>query len=264
MEKERKTARKGLSKKVRFEIFKRDSFTCQYCGAKAPDVVLEVDHIIPVSKKGTNDLLNLVTSCKSCNSGKSDREISDNSVVEKQRSQLEDLQERREQIEMMIEWQRELSNLEEFQIEQVADYWSELVYPFELTDEGKKDLSKMLKRYELSEILEAMKISVTQYVKHKDNKPTRESVNEAWDKITGICRMRKKQEAKPYLKDLFYIRGILRNRLSYVNEWQAINLLEDCIKVGISTDYLQEHATNVHNWAQWHTELEELIEEKKK
>ena len=40
--------RKNLSKSVRFEVFKRDSFKCQYCGKSAPDVVLEVDHIIPV------------------------------------------------------------------------------------------------------------------------------------------------------------------------------------------------------------------------
>ena len=39
--------RKGLSKKIRFEVFKRDQFTCQYCGKQAPNVVLEVDHITP-------------------------------------------------------------------------------------------------------------------------------------------------------------------------------------------------------------------------
>jgi len=32
-----KAKRKSLSKKVRFEVFKRDSFQCQYCGASAPD-----------------------------------------------------------------------------------------------------------------------------------------------------------------------------------------------------------------------------------
>ena len=36
--------RKPLSKKIRFEVFKRDAFTCQYCGQMAPDVLLEVDH----------------------------------------------------------------------------------------------------------------------------------------------------------------------------------------------------------------------------
>ena len=65
--------RKNLSKSVRFEVFKRDSFTCQYCGKSAPDVVLEVDHIIPVSKGGDNDISNLITSCFECNRGKSNK-----------------------------------------------------------------------------------------------------------------------------------------------------------------------------------------------
>ena len=47
-----KAKRKALSQKIRFEVFKRDSFTCQYCGRKAPDVVLQVDHIVPVAKGG--------------------------------------------------------------------------------------------------------------------------------------------------------------------------------------------------------------------
>lgn len=44
--------REPLSKGIRFEVFKRDNFTCQYCGAKAPDVILEVDHINPVKLGG--------------------------------------------------------------------------------------------------------------------------------------------------------------------------------------------------------------------
>ena len=44
------TKRRGLSLKKRFEFFKRDKFTCQYCGKNAPDVILQVDHIEPVSK----------------------------------------------------------------------------------------------------------------------------------------------------------------------------------------------------------------------
>jgi hypothetical protein len=64
-----------ISKSVRFEIFARDGFICQYCGTRPPDVVLEVDHIYPVSKGGTDDLINLVTSCYDCNRGKSAREL---------------------------------------------------------------------------------------------------------------------------------------------------------------------------------------------
>lgn len=56
-------------------VLYRDSFTCQYCGRSAPDVVLHVDHVIPVSKGGTNSMANLVTACEECNLGKSDIEL---------------------------------------------------------------------------------------------------------------------------------------------------------------------------------------------
>jgi len=71
-----KGKRVGLSKSRRFEIFKRDGFTCQYCGAHPPAVVLHVDHIVPVAEGGLNDEDNLVTACQPCNAGKSDRPLS--------------------------------------------------------------------------------------------------------------------------------------------------------------------------------------------
>lgn len=58
-----------VSKRTRFEVFKRDGFTCQYCGATPPNL-LEVDHIHPVVEGGTNDTDNLITSCQDCNRGK--------------------------------------------------------------------------------------------------------------------------------------------------------------------------------------------------
>jgi 5-methylcytosine-specific restriction endonuclease McrA len=59
-----------VSKKTRFEVFKRDDFTCQYCGKTPPEVILEVDHINPKSKGGTGDINNLITACFDCNRGK--------------------------------------------------------------------------------------------------------------------------------------------------------------------------------------------------
>jgi hypothetical protein len=62
--------RKPISKKLRFEVFKRDGFVCQYCGAHPPDVLLEIDHIISVKDGGGGDEGNLFTSCFDCNRGK--------------------------------------------------------------------------------------------------------------------------------------------------------------------------------------------------
>lgn len=66
-----KTKRKPLSKRTRFDVFKRDVFTCQYCGQNPPAVVLEIDHVVPVSKGGGNTKDNLLTACFDCNRGKS-------------------------------------------------------------------------------------------------------------------------------------------------------------------------------------------------
>lgn len=67
--------RKGIGKGLRFDIFKRDGFTCQYCGRQPPEVVLQVDHIVPVVDGGDNDKMNLLTSCRACNLGKGKKRL---------------------------------------------------------------------------------------------------------------------------------------------------------------------------------------------
>lgn len=61
--------------KLRFKILLRDNFTCQYCGQKAPNVILHVDHILPSSKGGKTTEDNLRTACEDCNLGKSNHLI---------------------------------------------------------------------------------------------------------------------------------------------------------------------------------------------
>lgn len=90
------TKRKALSKKTRFEVFKRDSFTCQYCGAHPPQAVLHVDHVIPVAEGGQNDQDNLITSCDACNLGKGARSL--DSIPASLASRAADVAEREEQI----------------------------------------------------------------------------------------------------------------------------------------------------------------------
>ncbi len=60
----------AVSKRLRFEILRRDGHVCRYCGSAAPDVKLTVDHVLPEALGGSDDASNLVTACDSCNSGK--------------------------------------------------------------------------------------------------------------------------------------------------------------------------------------------------
>lgn len=64
------TERKPVSKRLRYEILRRDNHTCRYCGATAPDTTITVDHVVPVALGGSNEPANLVAACVDCNAGK--------------------------------------------------------------------------------------------------------------------------------------------------------------------------------------------------
>lgn len=254
--------RQSPSKKLRFEVFKRDSFTCQYCGRKAPDVILHVDHIHPRAKGGKNNILNLITSCVDCNSGKFDRLISDDAVLERQRKQLAELQERKEQLEMMFEWQRSLLDLDEQTRSQLADFWYELVPGFSLNEAGEKDLRALQRKFGIEEVLTSMRIASEQYLKTDDaGKLTVDSVNEAWSKIGGICTCRKRERENPDLNRIYYIRGILKRRLSYVDYQGSIQLMKQAYEAGVSLEELQDIAQRATGWSRWYGAVELAIAE---
>lgn len=72
----------AVSKRLRYEILRRDDHTCRYCGGKAPDVALTVDHVQPTALGGSDLPENLVAACKDCNAGKSSVKPDDHLVAE--------------------------------------------------------------------------------------------------------------------------------------------------------------------------------------
>lgn len=173
--------RKQLPKKTRFEVFKRDSFACQYCGNSAPDVILEVDHIVPVAEGGGNDIMNLVTSCRDCNRGKGKRTLSDNTVMVKQKEYLDELNDRKQQLAMMLEWKQSLLDAEEKEIGCLSSLF-ETECGATLNGAGLKILKDVLRRFGFEEVYEAIKISGTKYSCVPDI---------ALRKLGGICYNRK-------------------------------------------------------------------------
>ena len=259
-------ARKSIPKSVRFDVFKRDSFKCQYCGATAPDVLLEIDHIHPVSKGGTNDVTNLITACQPCNSGKSDKTLDENTTVTKARTQLEQLEERREQLELMMSWMEGLRDLKESALDRVAGYWHDLAPGFTMNQNGRNNLQKWFRKFNVEELCHAMDIAAEQYLRFEDDgNVTSESWEEAFAKIPGICRVKRASEEEPELKDLFYIRGIVRKRLDgrYYKDHEALDLLKAARSWDVPLDELRAIAKRVSSWTQFRDAIIDVIDEQK-
>lgn len=113
--------RKALSKRTRFEIFKRDEFTCQYCGQRPPQVILHIDHVLAVANGGTDDVVNLITSCEACNLGKSDVPLG--FIPERRTISIEREQEKVEQMRALNEFLLEQRAETEAAIERLGLYW---------------------------------------------------------------------------------------------------------------------------------------------
>lgn len=251
--------RMAIPKKLRFEIFKRDRFKCQYCGNQAPDIKLEVDHITPVAADGDNDILNLITSCKGCNSGKGARLLDDAAVVEKRKAQLDELQDRREQLDMLLEWHKELEGIGEEEVNKLSAYLDERMPGSSINETGRDTIRGWLKKYSFEEILPAIDAAVSQYIEISQEGITDlDSANKAMDYVSRIASTNRRMEGKPYLRDLYYIRGIVRNRM-YCNDWQAMQLLEEAHLAGMEIGDLKIWAIEARNWSDWKAGLEEWI-----
>jgi len=186
--------RKAIPQSIRFEVFKRDLFTCQYCGRKAPEVILEVDHINPVSKGGDNSLENLVSACRECNGGKSNKKLSDLSEVEKSRRQLEDLQEKQNMTDMILQWKRGLNDALTYQVEQIEQiFFSESPEIDEVFGGNtNKNIRRVIRVYGFEQVLEAVYIAIENY-----DLSTKKGRIEALQKIPGIAHNKHVEATDP-------------------------------------------------------------------
>lgn len=243
--------REPISKRLRFEVFKRDAFTCQYCGKKSPDVILEVDHIEPVSKGGKNTMLNLVTSCKECNSGKSNIRLSDTSAIEKQQKSLAELNEKQEQLRMLLKWRSGLLKIESSELDAILDNWTRLT-GYHLTETGISIIKKQLKDFGVRAVLEAMDI-VFKYLRYdKNGRITSDSVELAFNKIKGVCYIRSLPEEK---REEYKIVGSLKMLMkkkyqNYSDKWAPI-LINKFLKAGNSItelEYIINESRTYNDW----------------
>lgn len=253
--------RVSIPKSIRFEVFKRDSFKCQYCGHSAPDVVLEIDHIQPIAGGGDpRNIVNLITACKDCNAGKSDRLLSDDSAAKKRKNQLDDLQARREQLEMMAKWQLGLVDLTEQAVQQCADLLAKIVIGYQLNSACLDTLRKHVRQFGVGEVLAAIPISARYLETDQTGRYTTESVHQAWSKIGGICVVQRRKRDDPELDEIYKIRAGLMRRISTLRPWDASRKLDSLRDAGYSAEEIRKAMANVDRWWSFEETVEAMLE----
>lgn len=163
----------SVSTKTRFEVFKRDRFTCAYCGRTPPEVLLHVDHVVPLAAGGSDDITNLITACATCNLGKGPRMLEEGTAPVVGRATVAELQERIDQAKAYMEAIAGTRAVQEDQVQMVIDAWAR-VYgavikegpdgPYWWLGRGifpeRRSIARFLKDIPLHQVLDAVDITV--------------------------------------------------------------------------------------------------------
>lgn len=177
-------SRKPVSKKLRFEVFKRDGFACQYCGASPPDVELELDHIIPVAEGGLNIEANLITACFECNRGKSSVTLSKcpatiDMLIAKRRQAVD-------RYYRYMALHDEEVRLGKLAVNDVMSIFTSYFEGREFTDSFKESVFKFIKDIGIDEVSDSMRCACTKV--HCDS-------SRALQYFCGICWNKIKQRS---------------------------------------------------------------------
>lgn len=153
------TARKALSKKLRFTVFARDGFACQYCGRTPPAVILEPDHVVPVVAGGLDTEENLITACFDCNRGKG----KDPARQPKRPAVPERTAEIREGEEQLAAYRAMLQARAariDAEVNEVCEYYEDLTNATSyLTEQGRRSVRQWLRDWTVEDVKEAFGIT---------------------------------------------------------------------------------------------------------
>lgn len=154
--------RPSISKKLRFDVFKRDGFACQYCGAKPSEtVLLEIDHIRPIADGGTNEIDNLVIACYDCNRGKGAAALT--SIPQSLEEKAAFTQEREAQLRAYYEILEAAKERKDGELWAVADIFMQRFVDDSILRSRLASIRSFLGRLDFYEVVEAMEIAVDRH-----------------------------------------------------------------------------------------------------
>jgi hypothetical protein len=250
-------------KRIKYEVFEKDSFKCQFCGKGVPLVTLQLIRIQDTQQNDEwLDTAFLSTSCKICEKKKSgvDEKILNNGYLS-----IDELEERLQQLKMLINWRRGMLNIRKQQLANLVSYWEKKLPGFSVDNDQKKFMATYISKYSSDEIKSAMDMAVDKFIKYSDDGILdKNSIRTAFAKIPDICLTKTEivsthesdglQRIHDQLKsniDGFFDSRRANQWLSYARSWEV--QIEDLYKM----------ATSVRSWTQFSVNIDNMVEKQK-
>ena len=251
-------------KRIKFEVFEKDSFKCQVCGAAAPNVTLTL-HRLQNNQQAENwlDPAFLTTFCESCQRKNGSQESAN--TGNNGHLSLNALEERLDQLKMLINWRKGMIKIRKRQLASLVEFWQELVPSIFLSEVHKKTLLSCISKYSSDDIKEAMRLAVQEFiVVHQDGSIARDSFQMAFANIPEICYRKTKMSKTREAEELYHIHDILEERIDgFFDSARVIQWLNYARSWDVHLEELIQMAARVTNWTQFSCSIDELVHRQK-
>ena len=250
-------------KRIKFEVFEKDSFKCQYCGSVAPIVTLQLRRIqeIQQSEKWL-DTAFLSTSCAACEKKQAGE------AENAKRSEfisIDELEERLQQLKMLINWRKGMLKIRKQQLANLVQYWENKVPKSPVDNIQRREILRYINKFSGDEIRAAMDMAADKFLKTEaDGSLNQESISNALHKIPEICAQ-KTQIANNHETDgLFQINELLKTNITgFFDSRRAFQWLNYARSWEISLDDLTTMASAVTSWTQFSLNIDKMVEKQK-
>jgi hypothetical protein len=244
---------------VRFEILQRDSYSCQFCGRRPPDVTLEVERLRPLLEGGSLSQANLITVCGECSVGR-------RAAMAKGFRSPEPAQDlppvyratRSTSMDPPTWWRDEMIRHVEGVIARLAAMLGELMGE-PMSDFVVRDIRNLIRRYGCDTVDACFQDEIVNHAGQRDTLPA--DADHFREFMVGLTRQLAHQTRgtdKAPDPRLYRIRGVLRSRLKYVREDEVLKAMQDASFAGVPLDMLEQAAQTTRSWPEFWTALSAL------
>jgi len=246
-------------KRIKFEVFEKDSFRCQFCGSRAPNVTLKLLRIQETNDKDT--WLNtafLSTSCTNCENKKA-------GIINDGFISIEELEERLQQLKMLINWRKGMFKIRKQQLENLITYWQNKIPGYEINSDQKKHLLSYMTKYSGDEIRNAMNVACDKFVNFNPDKSyDHSSVSDAFYKVQEICLQKTEIANSNETEGLNQIHVHLKQNIDgFFDAQRAAQWLTYARSWEVSIEDLIRMAQSVATWTEFAVNIDEMVEHQK-